>query len=217
MSPLVVPTTQQTYRQAAQVLGKAFVDEPVSKVIYRNFSPEQRARALAVDFSTELATCLHKGYPLHIAGEGRVRAAALIYPPGTYPLPLLDQWIFLIKSVLANGWYDIRSWMKWLDEVDKAHPRQAHYYLEYIGVDPSHQGKGLGSCLLAHLAEMADLAGVGCYLETASSRNLPFYTRIGFRVIEKKEIIGLSAWFMWREPSSAASARSDVPAVDSVP
>ncbi len=201
MPPRIVATTLQTYRQAAEVLGKAFATEPVSKVIYRNFSAVRQVRALTADFKAELATCVVKGCPVHIEEENKVIAAALIYPPGAYPLPTIDQWTFLIRSLLGNGWYDIHSWVRWLNEVDSVHPRQAHYYLEYIGVEPSCQGKGLGSSLLQDLAAKADAARVGCYLETATSCNIPLYERAGFRVFVEKEIIGLHAWFMWREPS----------------
>ena len=201
MSSQITPITNQTYRQAAQVLGRAFADEPVSVAIYRNFSEDKRARALAVDFSAELAVCVRKGYPVQIIEDGKVIAAALIYPPGAYPLPQLDQWVFLLKSLLGNGWYDIRSWMHWISEAEKDHPTVAHYYLEYIGVEPAFQGKGYGSKIMDHLAAKADHDGVGCYLENAYPRNVVFYQHFGFQIVKEKEIIGLPAWFMWREPA----------------
>ncbi len=196
----IVPTTLQTYRQAAMVLGKAFEAEPVSAVIYRSFSPEKRVRALTVDFTAELAACLRKGCPIHVEEDDRVLAAAIIYPPGAYPLPWLDDTRFLIKSVLRNGWYDLRSWIKWVNETGKFHPTAAHYYLEYIGVDSACQGIGMGGLIMEHLAAKADEAGVGCYLENSDPRNLPFYQRAGYKVLDKKEIIGLPAWLMWRDP-----------------
>lgn len=204
MPPHIVPTTRQTYRQAALVLGKAFVNEPVSRLIYRKFSPERRIRALAVDFAAELLFSLTKGYPIHIEEDRQVVAAAIIYPPGSYPLSQFAQWTILVKSVLGNGWYDLRSWMKWLDEAGKLHPTQPHFYLPCIGVDPACQGKRLGSAIMAHLAAKADQAGVGCYLENANPRNLPFYQRFGFEILNEIEILGFANWFMWREPSPSA-------------
>ncbi len=201
MSPQIVPTTRQTYCQAAQVLGKAFADEPVSVVIYRNFTPNRRAQALTVDFSAELVGSLRLGYPIQVNEDGKVVAAALIYPPDAYPPPRLEQWIFLVKSVLGNGWYDVKSWLKWLIEVDKIHPTEAHYYLEYIGVEPTCQGKGYGSMIMEHLVAKADQEEVGCYLENANPRNIAFYQRFGFKVINEKDIIGFTTWFMWREPA----------------
>jgi ribosomal protein S18 acetylase RimI-like enzyme len=204
MSPNIVPTTQQTYRQAALVLGKAFADEPVSMVVYRKFSPERRIRALASDFAGEMVASLRLSYPVHVVEDEKVVAAAIIYPPGSYPLPQLDQWLILLKTVLGNGWYDIRSWMKWLDEAEKLHPTKAHYYLPCIGVDPAYQGKGFGSAIMAHMAAKADQDGVGCYLENANPRNIPFYQRFGFEIVNEKEILGFTNWFMWREPSRSS-------------
>jgi ribosomal protein S18 acetylase RimI-like enzyme len=109
--------------------------------------------------------------------------------------------VILFKSILGNGWYDIRGYIEWLNEVDKVHPDKAHFYLEYLGVEPECQGKGFGSSILQHLSAKADEQGVGCYLENANPRNLAFYQRFGFQVIHEKEIIGIPSWFMWRPPS----------------
>jgi GNAT superfamily N-acetyltransferase len=196
----VHPITTQTFRQAAQVLGKAFEDEPVSVAIYQGFTPDKRVRALTVDFSAELLVCIRKGYPLYINEDGSMVAAAVIYPPDAYPLPVIDQWLILLKSILGNGLYDVRGWLNWLNEVDKNHPTEPHYYLEYLGVEPGYQGKGFGSSILKHLISKADEVGVGCYLENANPRNIPFYQRSGFQVIREMEIIGIPTWFMWRPP-----------------
>jgi hypothetical protein len=133
--PIACPTTIQSYRQAAQVLGRAFVEDPVSVALYRNYSSERRIRALTTDFTAEVLLCVRKGSPIQVNEDGNLLAAAVIYPPGTYPLSTWDQSMLLIKSILGNGLYDIRSWIKWLDEVDKNHPTKAHYYLEYLGVE----------------------------------------------------------------------------------
>jgi GNAT superfamily N-acetyltransferase len=198
----VLPTTQQTYLQVAQVLGVAFEDDPVSVAVYKNFAPGKRVRALTVDFSIELLVCIRKGYPIQVNEDGNTVAAAVIYPPGAYPLPVIDQCLIVLKSLLMNGLYDVRGWLKWLDEIDKYHPTQAHYYLEYLGVEPGYQGKGFGSFILKHLIAKADELGVGCYLENANPRNVPFYQRFGFQITGEKEIIGIPSWFMWRPPGN---------------
>ena len=200
--PAACPISIQSYRQAAQVLGRAFVDDPVSVAIYRNFSAERRERALTTDFTAEVLLCVRKGSPIQVNADGKLLAAAVIYPPGTYPLPSYDSWMLLIKSILGNGLYDIRRWMKWLNEVDKNHPTEAHYYLEYLGVEPGYQGMGFGSLLLRALITKAEQAGAGCYLENANPRNISFYQQAGFQIIREMEIIGLPTWLMWRPPGN---------------
>ena len=200
MQRVVLPTTRRSYQQAAQVLARAFVDDPVTVASFPKFSPARRVKALTVDFSAELLLCIKKGCPLEVSEAGKVVASAVIYPPGTYPLPAWDGWMLLLKSFLGNGFYDIRSWMKWLQEVDKIRPSEPHFYLEYLGVEPEQQGKAVGSTLLQSLAQMGDDKQVGCYLENANPRNLPFYQRFGFQVILNKDIIDIPTWFMWRSP-----------------
>jgi len=58
-------------------------------------------------------------------------------------------------------------------------PRDA-WYLSIIGILPSAQGRGLGQALLAGTLAEASHAGVTCYLETFTPRNLRFYERMGF-------------------------------------
>lgn len=192
--------SHETYRQVAMVLARAFVDDPVTLAVYRNFSPGRRVSALAADFTAEVLECVRRGYPLQVVEDHKVIAAAVIYQPGAYPLPSFTQWLFLVKSILGNGIYDIRSWIRWLEEVDKLHPTEPHYYIEYLGVEPVYQGKQVGSALMNSLVTKADAEHVGCYLENANPRNVPFYQRFGFQITNQKEIIGIPAWFMWRPP-----------------
>jgi GNAT superfamily N-acetyltransferase len=199
------PVTRHSLHQAAQLLGRAFVNEPVSAAIYRNFSPLRRTRALTVDFTAELSVCIHRGYPIQIEQADQIMAVAGIYPPGTYPLPAWDGWLLLARSILGNGLYDIRKWMRWLDAVEKSHPTNPHYYVAYIGVEPEFQGRELGTTLLDHLGYRADAEQVGCYLESADPRNIPFYQRSGYEIIAEKVIIGLPAWFMWRPPGNKST------------
>jgi ribosomal protein S18 acetylase RimI-like enzyme len=201
------PVTGQTYRQAAQVLGRAFMADPVSLAVYQKFTPERMLKALVNDFHAELKICIRRGYPILACDGDSIGGVAVIYPPGGYPLPTIDQWRLLIQSVIENGFYNIRGWMSWLDEVERYHPSEPHFYLEYIGVEPENQGQGVGSKLLQHLVAKADEAQVGCYLENSNPRNLPFYERFGFQAGEQKEIIGLPAWLMWR-PAAKTPAES---------
>jgi ribosomal protein S18 acetylase RimI-like enzyme len=199
----IQPITGQTYHLAAQVLGQAFMVDPVSIAVYKDFSPERMLRALVNDFRAEIKVCLRRAYPIQVNEGDHLLGAAVIYPPGCYPLPRLQQWRLLIQTVIENGFYDIRGWARWLDEVDRYHPTEPHYYLEYIGVKPEWQGQGVGKEIMQHMLARADGDKVGCHLENANPRNLPFYQRFGFRVANEIEVLGLKTWLMWRPPGGS--------------
>jgi ribosomal protein S18 acetylase RimI-like enzyme len=79
-----------------------------------------------------------------------------------------------------------------------------HWYLMVLGVDPPHQGQGIGGRLLQPVLVRADEDDVPCYLETQTEKNVAFYRRRGFDVVSEGEVPGysLSIWVMVREPQS---------------
>ena len=70
-----------------------------------------------------------------------------------------------------------------------------------LGTDPSAQGSGLGSAVLAAMLSQCDRDGVSAYLESSKERNVDFYARHGFRVLEEYRLLrGPLVWLMWRDP-----------------
>jgi ribosomal protein S18 acetylase RimI-like enzyme len=84
------------------------------------------------------------------------------------------------------------------------HPR-AFWYLQALGVEPSQQGKGIGSSLLAPILALADSERLPCYLETETEGNVAFYQRKGFQVSAHLEFpeARLHLWTMQRPPNSS--------------
>jgi ribosomal protein S18 acetylase RimI-like enzyme len=80
------------------------------------------------------------------------------------------------------------------------HPKDSHYYLQFIGVHPGRQGTGIGTALLRAMMEQCDLEGVAAYLE-ADERSRSLYLRHGFEAIGQMRLPnGPSVWPMWRAP-----------------
>lgn len=68
------------------------------------------------------------------------------------------------------------------------HPREPHWYLPLIGVDPARQGQHLGDQLLAHGLARCDADGLPAYLESSNPRNVAFYQRHGFEVLGRIQV-----------------------------
>jgi ribosomal protein S18 acetylase RimI-like enzyme len=66
------------------------------------------------------------------------------------------------------------------EQMEKYHPKEPHWYLPLIGVDPARQGAGLGSLLMRHAVARSDREGVPAYLESSNPRNISLYERHGF-------------------------------------
>ncbi len=59
------------------------------------------------------------------------------------------------------------------------------WYLPVIGVDPAHQGKGIGAALMKHVTAILDERCALSYLESSTPRNVPLYQRYGFEIMEQ--------------------------------
>jgi len=56
--------------------------------------------------------------------------------------------------------------------------------IDMLGVTPALQGKHCGSRLVQHVAAKADAQSRAILLQT-TSRNVPFYQRLGFKTVEQ--------------------------------
>jgi GNAT superfamily N-acetyltransferase len=57
-----------------------------------------------------------------------------------------------------------------LSDVERMHPtKEPHWYLAFLGVEPSEQGRGVGSALLRPVLDRAAAEGAPAWLETATS------------------------------------------------
>jgi ribosomal protein S18 acetylase RimI-like enzyme len=63
------------------------------------------------------------------------------------------------------------------------HPQEPHWFLPFIGSDPSQQGKGYGTALMKHALVPCDLDHKLAYLEASNPKNIPLYERHGFELL----------------------------------
>lgn len=83
----------------------------------------------------------------------------------------------------------------------KYHPQEPHWYMSFMGVDPSFQGQGIGSAILKHSLQECDRTQHLAYLEASSERNVSFYQRFGFEVIGEFQVGNSPKLFpMFRRP-----------------
>ena len=75
-----------------------------------------------------------------------------------------------------------------VDTIEKAHrtngPEEVHWYIALVGVGPEHKGKGYGGELMRKIGDLADEAGVLCYLE-CGTKNKAFYEKMGYEEYSK--------------------------------
>src|SRR3546814_17490013 len=93
--------------------------------------------------------------------------------------------------------------------IDAHRPQGRFWYLHYVGVRPEQQGKGHGGRIIRAQTAVADTEGLPCWLETATSANVPIYERLGFVTPAEWAIAGGGPHF-WGMKIGRAACRERV-------
>jgi ribosomal protein S18 acetylase RimI-like enzyme len=175
----------------ALALARSFHDDPIA--IFSHPRGATRERRLAFFFTGRLRTLVED--ELCFCDDGR-RGAALWAAPDRWHVPPREA----LRTVrLLNR--RAPSLVTGFARMEKLHPREPHFYLSTLGVEPAAQGSGLGTALMAPMLERCDREGVPAYLESSKESNVAFYGRFGFRVTREMRFRGGPAlWLMWRDP-----------------
>jgi GNAT superfamily N-acetyltransferase len=74
--------------------------------------------------------------------------------------------------------------------MSRGHPKEPHWFLPLIAIDPFLRGKGFGAALMEYGLAACDRDGAPAYLDSTHRRNIPFYERFGFELVRTIEIGG---------------------------
>ncbi len=204
MEPIAIePLTRQSVGQASTALARAFDDSPLWQFLF----PKQSARLhiMARIFRATMLDGLPFG-AVHAARDGTgVIGTATWLPPSGYPITRWRQAILFahMAALFPRAPTRFGDSMRYLNATDKAHPKEMHWYLALLGVDPTHQGEGVGARLIDHTLERLDRQGLSAYLETDKESNLAWYARRRFELRETMHPVasGPPVWTMWRDPA----------------
>jgi ribosomal protein S18 acetylase RimI-like enzyme len=189
--------------QICDTLARAFADEPLSTWPIGDVSDLRDAVRLTFELVDQHLAQLGLLWEI-----GDAYGAAAWIPPSH-----LEDYLRVeaatrpaIAELTADGgerWGAVWDWIE-------AHiPDEPLWFLDHVGVAPSHQARGLGRLLVEHGLRLADADGLAVFLETATPSNVPYYHRFGFEVVAEGDapLNGPHAWFMRRDPVARAPRR----------
>jgi ribosomal protein S18 acetylase RimI-like enzyme len=192
--------------QAGQLLAKAFYNDP----LFTYTAPQAELRSqILPDIQIPMVR-----YGLiygKVYTTPDLEAVAVWFPPGETEMKLWRMYrtgMFTIPFKMPiNTLLRLVSIEKPAEVIRKKAVTGEYWYLAVLGVDPVHQGKGLGGAILEPVLTRADSANLPCYLETMKDTNVAFYEKIGFAVAGECEVQSKGSrkdsvriWGMVRQP-----------------
>jgi ribosomal protein S18 acetylase RimI-like enzyme len=201
----VRPATLDDIDAYVSVLAHSFHDDP--GIVLFEPDPLRRAAILPPFFRAFTAASLSEGGGLMVAGDP-VQGVASWFGPDAYgPSP---------DAMGANGFGGVLEQageeaagrlLAIIGELEGQHARLVsgpHFRLQFFGVEPAQQGKGVGSALIEHGHIHADAAGLPCYLDTFTEENVRYYEKRGYGIVSEFSVgDGVPVYGMVR-PAQAA-------------
>ena len=195
------PIRKEQLEVAIAATSRAFWPDPLFSFFAHDAVQEH---VMLPTFMGALLRDAYRNGEVTVVEDGqRIAGSASWLPPGAMPRSRArdTRITFACASALLRG-QNRTTGLKLLDEVDKHHPHEPHWYLVLLGVDPKYQGRGYGGALLQPALERCDNTQTPAYLETQKPENLPFYERFGFKVREELSVKhSPTVWTLWREPN----------------
>ena len=188
---------------AVEVLSRAFQEDPGAVIVEPD--PSRRQGATTALFAPVVRWAMPFGHVSAAVADGQVIGVATFVPPG-HDTPTEEELDASGLQAAVAAVPDAAARMSTMVEfLEDQHARAIsgpHWRLEFYGVDPAHQGTGVGSRLIATGHEAADAAGERVWLETFTIENVRFYERRGYRVAIEGVVPGsdFTLWGMVRDP-----------------
>jgi hypothetical protein len=194
--PLVA--TAADHADVVQVLATAFAQDAV----FSELLPDATSRPSRLHrfFTLEAGPwALDLGHSWILRDGTEPVGAAVIVPSARRHNPAQNHPVTILTYLRMFGLRSMKA-RSFLELLEKAHPKEDHLYLPFIGA--ARPGHGAGAKLMSAMARAADEAGIPMYLEASSATSARLYRRHGF--VDTGTLVppGMPPLYaMWREPS----------------
>ena len=157
-------------------------NQSVNYIIPQDEKRIKRIRTL-MDYSFEVCYLFGEVF----ISEDKKACALIVYP---------DKKKATLKSILLDfklatqcvGIKNIKKTLAREALIQRIQPKETMTYLWFIGVNQADQNKGIGSLLLKEIINLSIKNNRPIYLETSTIKNLPWYSKFGFKVYSEQDL-----------------------------
>ena len=194
---MTVNITNETLKKYARMGAKAFMTNPGYVLSCKD---ENKKEDFIYNVILMRLYISRKTDIFYFDEEGRgmlvLRKAGLDYPTGeVLKVPnifgLLKNMSYVSKLLSVTGVYSSKG----------LYDEEKTYIVSPVFVDVNHQGKGVGTALLKKAIEDMSAKGYKVGLDTMEPSNVPYYEKLGFKLIDKQynEKEDAYSWYMIHE------------------
>lgn len=172
----------------AQVAGALLCASHADYPAFRHVLPDprRRRRMLRPFLAASARDAAIHGHGLVARQGAELVGVALWMPPRAFPLSTARKARMTpdLLRTLAVARGAASAFVRLGTALEHAHPSEAAWYLQALGIHPRRQRHGIGRRLVTEGIALAEEDGAPCYLQTSDPANIAYYERFGFRVTQ---------------------------------
>ncbi len=169
--PKIIKATPEDRETCVDIVVAAFIADPMLRWMMPDVSNYLKNAHAGMDAFA--GNAVEHGNSFYIEGN---KGVVLWLPPG------VEQDEEAMQETMGSSadMEMLPDLMQVMEEVQSYHPKEPHWYLPTIGVDPAYQGMGLGAALMKESLKAVDADRLPAFLESSNPANVSLYMRHGF-------------------------------------
>jgi ribosomal protein S18 acetylase RimI-like enzyme len=171
--------------QACEMLSRAFSTDPKMLHLIPDLAAKKQLSRYLFEFELQYGMNYGDVYTTSPAIEGVAVWLPSSKSEVTFWRAFRSGGMQLQKQLGKTVMGRLMSFSAAVDKLHKKHAPYPHYYLFFIGVDPTCQKKRVASRLITPILSWLDMQKLPCYLNTQNEKNIGLYEHFGFQVIEQ--------------------------------
>jgi len=176
--------------QAGEILTRAFFDDPKLIHLMPDITTKKELSRYLFEFELQYGMNYGDVYTTSLSIEGVAVWLPSTKSEITFWRAFRSGGMRLQKHLGKKIMDRLMAFSTAVDTLHKKHAPYPHYYLFFIGVDPSCQQKRVASRLITPMLAWLDTRKLPCYLNTQNDKNIGIYEHYGFEVIEQLTLPG---------------------------
>lgn len=191
--------------KASALLGRAFRDYP----LFEHVLPEAASRREQLKYLCQFLLRLGMRKGLVIAPSDALEGVSIWLPSDRMPTSPVDA----LRAGLLNLFFhvDTKAIGRFIEIGNIKGEKRAdviggpYWLCDMIGVDPLLQGHGVGRRMVEAQLNDLDKAKLPCCLETSETKNIAYYRKYGFALVNEYKIHDVHVFCLQRKPGAAAA------------
>lgn len=200
--PRLEALPDEAVEEAARLLARAFLRNPIHMRVFRGRGP--RALARNEIFFRFVVQHFH-GQRLGAFLDGKLVGVAHWVWSWGRPSTLRKRLKAALQLAPVAGPSIIRVAI-WSSAWTKHNVQGPQWRIGPIAVDPAARGRGIGPLLMQSFCDQVDLTGQAATLQTDRLDYVGFYESFGFQVTEIFKVLGVETCVMRRDPTPSVQA-----------